>query len=68
MQTTKQGERMWYSIETKVQRAEGLQWVKAEEWIWARKAWREGQPYDFPEYMGWEKEQWTEWIEEMVAE
>lgn len=52
LQKTKEGRRMWYSIDTNVVRAEGLQWVKTEEWTWAKKGWREGRPAELPGYTG----------------
>jgi hypothetical protein len=60
MQTTKQGERMWYSIQTTVVGEKGLQRVKGEEWEWARKDWRKGVPNEFPEYTEWSKEEWVD--------
>jgi len=57
-QTTKQGQRMWYSI----QPAEGETSVD-RVWEWARKDWMEGRPEEIPEYVSWSKERWDEWIE-----
>jgi hypothetical protein len=62
MQTTKQGKRMWYSIETAAGGENGLQRVRPEQWNWAKKGWRVGEPGEIPEYVKWEKKQWDEWI------
>ena len=60
MQTTKQGRRMWYSI----QAAEGLDARDATEWKWARKAWQHGEPRGLPRWIEWSKDEWERWIEE----
>jgi hypothetical protein len=62
-QTTKEGERMWYSITTSRCEVENLEWVKGSEWRWGRKEWKEGEPEGLPEYVGWDKEEWVVWIE-----
>jgi hypothetical protein len=67
MQTTKQGERMWYSIETREGGENGLQRVRPEQWIWAKKGWRAGEPSEIPEYVKWDKSQWHEWMTREVA-
>ena len=56
MQITKQGERMWYSIQPR----EGVVACEAavKDWEWARKGWQAGRPKDSPEWLQWEKEGW----------
>lgn len=54
LQTTKAGQRMWYSIEL----GEGN-----ENWQWARKGWKTGKPNDFPRWSRWNKEEWQQWVE-----
>jgi hypothetical protein len=58
LQTTKQGRRMWYSIQRD---GEG-------EWKWGRKGWQTGRPEALPEYIGWGKEEWEEWIDGQIRE
>ena len=62
MQTTKQGQRMWYSIQPRL----GVEARNAEEkdWGWARKEWEVGRPRTLPRWMEWSKEEWERWIEE----
>lgn len=63
-QTTKQGKRMWYSIQAVVRWRPGTLEIKADEWEWARKSWEVGRPGTrLPEYALWSKERWIEWIE-----
>jgi hypothetical protein len=65
MQTTKEGDRMWYSIQTREdEEADKLEWVSEAGWRWERKAWRAGRPRELPEYVEWTKEKWIEWIQE----
>jgi hypothetical protein len=59
LQTTKRGERMWYSI----QRSRAPGGEEAAAWKWARKASQAGHPPAIPEYVGWSKEEWEGWIE-----
>jgi hypothetical protein len=69
MQTTKEGDRMWYSIQTReIVESEKLEWVAEAGWIWDRKGWRSGQPRELPEYVGWAKEEWIEWIQEQEGQ
>jgi hypothetical protein len=63
MQTTKQGERMWYSIELGPSATGRLEQPEACDWKWARKTWQEGQPPAIPRYLTWDKEEWEGWIE-----
>ena len=53
LQTTKQGARMWYSIQR-----DGISAGGETSWKWARKAWQAGQPPNIPEYVEWSKEEW----------
>jgi hypothetical protein len=57
MQTTKQGERMWYSVQRKAGDERGF------EWEWGRKSWRVGAPSELPTYLSWSKEEWIRWLE-----
>jgi hypothetical protein len=67
-QTTKQGQRMWYSIEPQVTVIRrGLQQVRENEWHWSRKEWRTGAPSAVPGWTQWDKGQWKEWIEREVV-
>jgi hypothetical protein len=63
MQTTKMGQRMWYSIQPQVAVNRPVEQLKPEEWEWARKSWRAGQAPALPLYLSWTKEEWEEWIE-----
>jgi hypothetical protein len=66
-QTTKQGQRMWYSIEPQVETIRrGLQQVRENEWHWSRKAWRAGTPNIVPGWTKWDKGEWSKWIEREV--
>jgi hypothetical protein len=62
MQTTKQGERMWYSI----QPCEGVlaREAAAKDWKWAKKDWEAGRLKDLPMWLRWRKEEWETWIEQ----
>ena len=62
MQTTKQGQRMWYSVQVR----DGVDVRTAEEkdWVWAQKSWQPGTPRALPRWVEWEKEGWERWIEE----
>lgn len=62
MQTTKQGQRMWYSI--KVNEDRNPRTAEEKDWIWAQKDWQPGTPKTLPEWMDWEKEGWERWIDE----
>ena len=63
-QTTKQGQRMWYSIELEEGEIRDVEQGKPEDWKWARKDWRRGYPRRVPRYTQWSKEEWIEWIEQ----
>jgi hypothetical protein len=56
-QTTKQGQRMWYSIQPKASDLRGF------EWEWARKSWCIGEVGTLPTYTSWSKEEWVRWLE-----
>jgi hypothetical protein len=62
MQTTKQGERMWYSIQPQ----EGVvaREAAAKDWKWARKECEPGRPKDLPLWLQWKKEEWETWMEQ----
>jgi hypothetical protein len=62
MQTTKEGQRMWYSIRTRETGAHNQ--LEPHQWEWARKDWQPGRPVGLPEYLLWDREQWEEWIEQ----
>jgi hypothetical protein len=55
MQTTKRGQRMWYST-----------WWQGKVWEWAGKRRQAGEPLALPEYVSWTKEDWEEWIQRQV--
>lgn len=59
LQTTKQGQRMWYSIETDVQ----VSLADTKDWRWARKSWQVGRPQALPDWLTWQKDRWEAWIE-----
>lgn len=63
LQTTKQGQRMWYSIQPTSTTDVPLAFLDANGWEWARKSWREGVPPALPRYLAWSKEEWQGWIE-----
>jgi hypothetical protein len=63
MQTTKKGQRMWYSIEPIALRGRPIDHLESKDWQWARKNHRRGFPPAFPRYLSWAKEEWKEWIE-----
>ena len=63
LQTTKQGQRMWYSVQPGPVAREALELRDPSEWEWARKSWQPGRPTRFPEYASWSKEEWQGWIE-----
>jgi hypothetical protein len=63
MQTTKQGQRMWYSIEPVAVRGRPVDHLEPYEWRWARKNHRGGVPPAIPRYLSWTKEEWQAWIE-----
>ncbi|KIW19428.1 hypothetical protein PV08_03723 [Exophiala spinifera] len=61
-QTTKQGQRMMYSIElTEV--TGRVEWAEPDQWRWERKSWRPGHPSRLPQYLSWDREKWEDWIE-----
>ena len=64
LQTTKQGQRMWYSIRPGPLARELLDQMDPSEWEWARKSWQLGRPARLPRYVSWSKEEWQEWIEQ----
>jgi hypothetical protein len=55
MQTTKQSQRMWYSIQR-----------QGDEWVWAGKSYMTGEQDGLPEYMEWDKEEWELWIGDVI--
>ncbi len=63
MQTTKQGARMWYSIQTTAAPAVDLSLLPLDQWQWAQKSWRRGLPRPIHPTVSWTKEQWEAWIE-----
>ena len=63
MQTTKAGDRMWYSCTTDA-RAPGR--ANTCQWDWGRKQWQTGSPPPIPEWLRWEKPAWQEWIRRRV--
>lgn len=60
--------RMWYSIDTTSQHVVELEFTEPMGWKWSRKGWRAGTPADFPEFLGWEKQDWVDWIGEQERE
>ena len=63
MQTTKQGQRMWYSIQPEATASEPFELLDPSQWQWARKSWRAGLPPVLPGYLSWNKEEWRGWID-----
>jgi hypothetical protein len=66
-QTTKQGQRMMYSIEL-TESVGRVEWAKPDQWRWERKSWRPGHPPRLPPYLSWNREEWEYWIERHVAQ
>ncbi len=62
-QTTKQGQRMWYSIKPVNVRGRQLGTLESKDWQWARKDHHGGFPPVMPPYLSWTKEEWQGWIE-----
>jgi hypothetical protein len=62
-QTTKQGERMWYSIQPIAIRGRPLDHLDPKDWQWARKNHHGGLPPAIPRYLSWTKEEWQGWME-----
>jgi hypothetical protein len=62
MQTTKEGKRMWYSIQPKATASGPLNLLPLDEWEWARKSWQPDSPPAIPRYVSWSKEEWEGWI------
>lgn len=62
-QTTKQGERMWYSIKPINLRGRPIDRLKSKDWQWARKDHHAGFPPALPPYLSWTKEKWLDWID-----
>ena len=65
-QTTKQGQRMMYSIELEDRAAGQVELVAPDQWTWARKSWRIGRPPRLPRYLPWNREEWEGWIERQI--
>jgi hypothetical protein len=63
LQTAKTGRRMWYSIKHHAGDGPG-----GKVWEWARKDWQPGRPVEIPEWVGWSREQWQQWIEARAGE
>ena len=62
-QTTKQGARMWYSIQVNQTANHRLGDLEPNSWVWARKGWRPGYPEELPRYLQWSKVEWQGWID-----
>jgi hypothetical protein len=62
-QTTKQGNRMWYSIRPSTEVGEDLTYLNAQTWRWARKDWRAGHPYRLPGFLDQSKAEWQAWLD-----
>jgi hypothetical protein len=65
-QTTKQGQRMMYSIELTEEMGR-VEWAEPSLWRWDRKSWRAGHPPQLPQYLSWDRQRWEDWIERHVA-
>jgi hypothetical protein len=63
MQTTKEGRRMWYSIQPKATAADAPNVLTPKDWAWARKSWREGDPPAIHQCISWSKEEWEGWMQ-----
>ena len=62
MQTTKEGRRMWYSIEPRPTVEGPLDRLSPDQWRWAQKSWRVGSPAAVDAMYSWSKEEWQNWI------
>jgi hypothetical protein len=67
MQTTKEGRRMWYSIQPKATASGPLDHLPPDAWQWARKSWRPGNPPAIHQCISWSKEEWEDWIQRHEA-
>ncbi|KIV98358.1 uncharacterized protein PV09_09804 [Verruconis gallopava] len=67
-QTTKEGERMWYSVITDAREGTKLETLEPKAWRWGRKKSRSGVPDEIPKWVEWEKEEWVEWEKEEWVE
>ena len=61
-QTTKQGQRMMYSIELTEETTRGVEWAAPTAWKWERKSWRPGRPPRPPPYLSWSRDEWEQWM------
>ena len=55
LQTTKLGQRMWYSIIVD-------DISEQKRWEWGRKQWKTGRPASRPDWVDWSKEEWEMWL------
>jgi hypothetical protein len=62
-QTTKQGERMWYSIKPIAPHGGPIDRLERKDWEWARKDHYAGFPPALPRHLSWTKEEWLDWID-----
>jgi hypothetical protein len=67
-QTTKQGQRMMYSIDVEAGVRGRVELVEPHLWEWKRKAHRAGQPPRLPQYLSWSREEWEGWIARHIGE
>jgi hypothetical protein len=66
-QTTKQGQRMMYSIALPIEVTGRVEWAEPDQWRWERKSWRPGHPPCLPQYLLWTRDKWEDWIERHIG-
>jgi hypothetical protein len=62
-QTTKAGDRMWYSVRPRTEAMGRFEELRSTQWEWARKNWQSGHPPALPRWIRWSKTEWQEWID-----
>jgi len=63
-QTTKERQRMWFSIITASRRP--LEAVPSHNWKWAKKDHRPGYPDELPTFLVWDRDRWETWVKTTV--
>jgi len=64
LQTTKAGDRMWYSI---VQRPVASGNGDVKQWKWGRKDWEAGRPPVRQPWISWTRREWEQWFAQQGA-
>ena len=62
MQTTKEGRRMWYSIQPQRNAPGPFRLLSLKHWEWAKYSWHPGLPPAFRPSVSWSKEEWEAWM------